>query len=116
MGQLQLSQCGLYYEVVFRCRPQKETLRLVDDCDEGEVSIGICAPIASGFGVNRKIPVKKLGMGAHAFRLIPVETPESPEFYEISEDKPCEVLSLISCARFTRAGGKPGLTISRSPR
>lgn len=116
LGQLKLSKCGLYYEVLFRCSPQKKALRLVDDCDEGEVSIGICAPIVSGFGVNRKIPIKKLGTGNHAFRLIPVETAESLEFYELSEDRPCKVLPLISYARFTYVGGKPGLRISRSHR
>lgn len=66
VGKVQLRKEGLYYRVFCRCRmPSEGIFRL----EANGVSLGILVPVDGGFGLETRIPVKRLGDGEPVFRL-----------------------------------------------
>lgn len=108
VGNVELIREGLYYSVNCRCRQIHGMYKLVDRCELGEVSIGICCPTADGMEIVRKLPIKKLGKGEHCFLLIP-HNDAKRKFYPLKVDEPCEVIDRLEEARLVTQDGVVGL-------
>lgn len=111
-GRLYMEVNGLYYKISFQFKSVDKVLRLIDRCDNGDISVGICAQTQKGFGIEKKIPVKRLGIGAHHFELVPAECNADAYFIELFEEKNCEAVTQLENARFCLRNGKPGLMIT----
>lgn len=108
VGQATMEKRGLYYTVRCSCRFLEGIFRLVDRCDHGEVSVGICGPVAGGLGISRNIPAKKLDSGSHVFRLLPQGNSQG-DFYPLDPQKPCPLADRLEQTRFAIREGVAGL-------
>lgn len=72
VGSVTVSKEGLYYRFSCRCKPRKTALyKLTVFCDGRTTDIGICVPQENGFGLDKQIPVKRVGEGDMKFQLMP---------------------------------------------
>lgn len=107
-GRVELVQHGLYYEIKCRCQYMDGLFRLVDVCDNGTVMIGVCVPAENGLKMQRRIPVKALGTGNHAFKLTCCGN-NLMVFVPLNVQLPTENLRELDKAVFGTRGGVPGL-------
>lgn len=110
VGQAEITVQGLYYRIHCRCAQVDGIVKLIDNCEKGAVEIGICAPLLDGFGIDRCVPVKKLGDGAHMFSLSSTQKAEL-SYYRISREEPCLYLQDLPRARFVRRDGDAALLV-----
>ena len=72
IGTASKEKQGLYYRFCCRCSlPDKSLYRIYAVCEQGMEDLGICIPIDGLFGMDKKIPVKRLGEGKLRFELLP---------------------------------------------
>ena len=74
VGKAQIEKQGLYYHFSCRCRlPEEGFFRIhVINSDQRE-NLGICVPIDDVFGMDKRLPVARLGEGNLSFELLPKE-------------------------------------------
>ena len=106
VGAVELSRSDLYYEVKCRCDLASGIYRLIDNCDAGCVSIGICILDHKSLMLQRMVPVKKLGFGGHNFYLTPTII-DSERCEELVEDAPFNGVSQLRKAQFIMKDGIP---------
>ncbi len=71
-GTVQREKQGLYYLFSCRCRlPEEGLYRIHVICGERWEDLGICVPLDGAFGMDKKIPAKRLGEGDMTFELLP---------------------------------------------
>ena len=70
IGVANLSECGLYVEVVCSCRfPEKSFSRICMQYADKSIDLGLWVLEGKEFVVRKKIPAKQLGEGEPVFRL-----------------------------------------------
>ena len=75
IGQARVEREGLYYRIRCRCHPEgNEICRITLRCGGLSENIGVCVPMDGAFGLEKKLPCKRLVSG-------------KPEFF-IREPKP----------------------------
>lgn len=107
-GRVELVQHGLYYEIKCCCQYMDGLFRLVDVCDNGTVTIGVCVPVENGLEIQRRIPVKALGTGNHAFELT-CNSNNVMDFVPLNVQLPTGYLRELDKAVFGIRDGVPGL-------
>ena len=72
VGTARMEKQGLYLLFSCRCRlPDDEMYRIHVKNGENREDLGICIPVDGGFGMDKRIPVKRLGEGTPVFELVP---------------------------------------------
>ena len=72
VGTAQVEKQGLYYLFSCRCRlPEEGLYRIHVISGDKHEDLGICVPVDGFFGMDKKIPAKRLGEGAFLFELRP---------------------------------------------
>ena len=72
VGSVFTEKEGLYYRFCCQCKLSKSAVcRLVVSCNGRTTDIGICVPQADGFGLEKRIPAKKIGEGQMQFEILP---------------------------------------------
>lgn len=72
VGTAQMQRQGLYCRFCCRCRlPDEGLYRIHAICGRTREDLGICVPMDGGFGMDKKIPAKRLGEGEMSFELVP---------------------------------------------
>ena len=136
VGTARMEKQGLYYVFFCRCRlPDDKLYRIHVICGENREDLGICVPMDDAFGMDKKIPSKRLGEAAPAFELLPkdwmppveiipepvepvieeeIREPEKAEelFVPVSEEEPFEYLDKLENAVFAEQNGQPGVLIN----
>ena len=72
VGSVRMEKQGLYH--CFHCRctlPDEGMYRIHVVSGDNREDLGICIPAEGKFGMDKKIPSKRLGDGALAFQLLP---------------------------------------------
>ena len=111
-GKVQVLRQGLYYRYICRCRIRGNILyRLLVSCGGQEEDLGILAPVEDGFGIDRKIPVKRLGTGVPEFRLCPRKERVKGVFVPICPEEPFAYISRLKSAYLVRKAGQTGILI-----
>lgn len=100
VGSVSVKEEGLY--ICFDCvcsLPDAQIYKLVAQCANGTVEIGVCVPLGESFGISRKIPHKHLGDGAMRFFVIPNRKDSGESAVYIDPQKPCSCLHMLYNAR-----------------
>ena len=140
MGTARAERQGLYLSFSCRCRlPEDGMYRIHVISGANRVDLGICIPLDGAFGMDKKLPAKRLGEGELLFELVAkdwtplVETapepectvaeqpaPEpaadttdepAPQFIPVSEEEPFEYLDKLERAHMEIADSQPCIVI-----
>ena len=114
MGKARVLRQGLYY--AFRCRcqlPEGEVFRLCVTCGERKENLGVVIPMDGGFGLDTKIPAKRLGEGVMEFRLLSKHTSSEGAFVPICPEEPFQYISRLKESFLIRKNGQLGITVEK---
>lgn len=112
-GQVQVQKKGLYYRFVGSCMLSGDVIcRLCVRCGDNQVDLGILVPCRDGFGIDTKIPVKKIGEGKMAFSLTPKHDADQSKFVPIYPEEPFSYLSRLKGAFLEYQNGQTGIRIT----
>lgn len=112
-GKVQVLRQGLYYLFQCRCRLSGDIMcRLFVRCGSREENLGIVVPMDGGFGLDTRIPVKRLGEGEMKFTLIPKHGDRPGErFIPIYPEEPFSYIARLKDAYLARQGEQLGVMI-----
>ena len=72
MGTAHMERQGLYFCFSCRCRlPGDGMYRIHALCGDRREDLGICVPMDGAFGMDKRLPAKRLGEGSPTFELLP---------------------------------------------
>ena len=113
VGTAYVNREGLYYK--FRCScmfGEKGIYKLIVRCGQQKESLGICLPQGESFGLEKRVPVKRLGEGTMQFTAVSQNAGSPERFVPLQEETPFEWISKLKKARFEIREGIMGLVIS----
>lgn len=112
VGKVQVLRQGLYYRFICRCRVDSgEVTRLWVSCGGQRECLGVLLPMDGGFGLNTKLPVKRLGDGEMEFSIgQKVERPEG-KFVPISPEEPFSYIERLKDAYLVKKNGQLGVVL-----
>lgn len=111
-GKVQIQRQGLYYRFICRCRISGDILcRLRVTCGGKQEDLGIVVPMEDGFGLDRKIPVKRIGAGIPEFRLYPSKEPLTGTFVPIFPEEPFSYIARLKSAYLIYRNGQAGILV-----
>lgn len=113
VGRAQVTRQGLYYHVVCRCNLSGEVMyRLEVSCGGKRENLGILVPEETGFGLDTRFPVSRVGEGALSFRLMPRhDILQGRKFIPIAPEEPFAYLERLKDAFLAIQDGKKGISI-----
>ena len=85
--------------------------RLVASCDGKREDLGTLVPVDGAFGLDKRIPVKRLGEGKPEFLLISKDSARREKFVPVYPEEPFSYMSRLKDAFLERREGQLGLVI-----
>ena len=111
-GKVQVMRQGLYYRFQCRCKLTGEVVcRLAVTCGEKQENLGVVVPMDGGFGLDTKLPVKRLGEGNMEFTLIPKHEVSAEKFVPIYPEEPFAYIERLKEAFLVRKNGQAGVIL-----
>lgn len=112
VGKAEVHREGLYYRVRCRC-PEMGTgvYRVTVSCGGRDERLGILVPVDSCFGLDTRIPVKKVGEGPLSFFAVPKHGPVEGRFVQLSPEEPFRYISRLKDAYLEKRNGRVGVVI-----
>ena len=108
VGTVTVKKQGLYYCFSCRCSLCGEVMhRLWMRSGGKETDLGLCVPVAGGFGTEKRLPVKQCGTGTPEFFL----RPRGGKFIPISPEEPFRYIHRLESAFLERRGEVLGIVI-----
>ena len=112
IGTAAVGREGLYYRIRCRCDLSGETVcRVLVRCGSREESLGILVPQDGSFGLETRIPVKKVGEGKLSFSLAPKHRSVEGIFVPLSPEEPFRYIAMLKKAYLAKRDGRIGLII-----
>ncbi len=112
MGKVQVQRQGLYYHFICRCQLSGDVVcRLHVACGDKRESLGVVVPMEGGFGLDTKIPVKRLGEGKMEFLLVPKHELGDGTFAPVYPEEPFAYIERLKDAYLARKDGKVGVIL-----
>lgn len=118
VGKVQVIRQGLYYRFICSCRLSGDVVcRLKVVCGGKEENLGIVVPVQDGFGLDTKIPAKRLGEGKPEFYLVPKgvaateRTEPAGQFVPIYPDEPFAYIARLKKGFFAIQNGQAGVIL-----
>lgn len=109
IGKVTVFPQGLYYRISCRCRLTGEVIYKLAAARDGErVSLGVCVPMEGLFGLETRLPKKRLGEKAPEFWVIP-KGGELPGFVPLSPEEPFSYICRLKNAYLANKDGKIGV-------
>lgn len=113
VGTVTVEKQGLYYHFSCRCYLSGEVMhRLVVVTDGGRTDLGVCVPMEGSFGVEKRIPCKRLGTGIPEFQLQPKHEGMQGKFVPIYPEEPFAYMSKLKNAFLAVQNGQQGIMIT----
>ena len=81
---------------------------------EQTVSMGILVPMGDGFGMDTRIPVKRIGEGKTLFQVIESHAISNEPFLPIKEDEPFTYIARLKDAYMTYQNGQTGIVLKEN--
>lgn len=114
VGNVVLENAGLYYRVICQCNPTERMLyKLFALCGSERVNIGICMPLESGIGLDKKMPRKRFDLRNITFCLVSQAETNAEKFFPLVMDEPFDALDQLETARFSIRDGAKGLLLDQ---
>lgn len=112
VGKVIVQRQGLYYRFSCRCRLTGGVVcRLRVICGDRQENLGILVPVDGGFGLDTKLPVKRLGEKALAFLLVPKLERSVGTFVPVYPEEPFAYISRLKEAYLARKDGQMGIIL-----
>ena len=112
VGKATVEQQGLYYKISCRCNlTGKGMYRLTVFCDEKQEDLGTLVPLDGVFGLEKRIPVKRLGEGNPEFLLRSKDSVRREKFVPVYPEEPFTYMSRLKDAYLERRNGQLGIVI-----
>lgn len=113
VGKARIQREGLYGRIFCRCDLPGETMyRLSAQWGETQIDLGTLVPMGSGFGLETRIPVKRLGEGNPVFRLrAKHDRGTSGKFVPIYPEEPFAYIDRLKDAFLETRDGVRGIVI-----
>ena len=113
IGKVFVQRQGLYYLVHCRCSLTGDVkYKLIASNGENNVDLGLCIPHIDGFGMDTRIPVKRLGEGELTFRLLPRHSKVEGAFIPVSPDEPFSYIRKLQQAHLAQQDGLVGIIVN----
>ena len=111
-GKVQVLRQGLYSRFLFRCSLSGNVLcRLQVNCGGKQEDLGVLIPGDSGFGLDKKVPVKHFGEGIPQFRLHTKQTDGEERFIPIIPEEPFAYMARLKGSYLVRRNGQTGILL-----
>ena len=111
-GKVQVTRQGLYYRFVCRCKLSGDVVcRLYISCGGHQENLGVVVPTGDGFGLDTRLPAKRLREGEPSFSLIPKHEMASGQFVPIVPEEPFAYLERLKNAYLETRGDQTGAVI-----
>ena len=112
IGKVRVEKQGLYYQISCRCQLTGNDIhRLVVTCGGRTENLGICVPMEGGFGVEKKLPCKRLGQGTPEFTLVPKQEKPQGKFVAVYPEEPFSYMARLKGAFLARQADQLGIMI-----
>ena len=112
IGTVIVKKEGLYYRFQCRCRLSGEIMyQLIVKCDETECNLGVFVPVENEFGIDTRLPIKKVGDGKFSFYAVARHPDITGKFVPIRADEPFSYLGKIQNAHLDVQNGVLGIVI-----
>lgn len=112
VGSAGVRREGLYWRIRCRCKLSGEVLcRVLVRCGDREESLGILVPQDGEFGLETRIPVKKVGEGPLSFSAVPKHRPLEGRFVPLSPEEPFRYITRLKDAYLEKRNGQVGIVI-----
>lgn len=103
---------GLYYSFRCCCRLSGQVIyKLIVTCAEKQESLGICVPRGKDFGLETRLPVKRLGEGKLSFYAVPRHTELKGRFVPIRAEEPFAYIDKLQKAHLEIRGSQIGIVL-----
>lgn len=113
VGKCNVERQGLYYQFICHCSCVSDDIcRLILQCSEKNIDLGILVPVRDGFGLEKRIPAKNLSDGEPHFFVKPTNEMDDDNFIPIRAGEAFAYLSCLHSARFIRRNGESGILIN----
>lgn len=113
VGKATVEKQGLYYRFSCRCHISGEGMRrIVVTCGETREDLGICVPMEGAFGLEKKIPCKRIGEGTPEFCLLPKYPEAQGKFIPVYPEEPFAYMSKLKGAFLEIQNGRMGIVIT----
>lgn len=112
VGKIQIIRSGLYYRFICRCQLTGDVIsKLQMDCEGIQTVLGIVVPFDGGFGLDTRIPVKKIPKGKPFFYLKPNKEAVTDRFIPIYPEEPFSYIEKLKQSYLIRKGNQLGIII-----
>lgn len=111
VGKVQVERQGLYYRILCHCQMTGEVMCCLQaQCGDRRENLGVVVPMDGGFGLDTRLPIKRLGEGALSFTLTPRHG-QLGTFVPLAPEEPFAYISRLKDAFLERQGNVLGVVI-----
>ncbi len=112
VGKVTVDKQGLYYRFSCRLQLSGEVMHhLLVTCGEKTEDLGVCVPMDGQFGVEKKIPCKRLGSGIPEFRLLPKHQKMHGKFVPVYPEEPFSYMARLKDVFLEIRDGQVGVVL-----
>ena len=112
IGQVTVRRQGLYYHFSCRCVLIGDVVcKLIVTCADKQENLGVMVPMDGKFGIEKRIPVKRLGEGIPQFRVMPKHEKMEGKFVPIYPEEPFAYMTRLKDAFLETQAGQLGIVI-----
>lgn len=112
LGKVHVQKQGLYYRFFCRCKFSGQVMYdLQLNWDDGKALLGLLTPMDGQFGLEVKVPVKRVGQHNWRFSLRPHHSAVGGQFVPIYPDEPFSYLSHLERAYLSVQSGQVGIVL-----
>lgn len=112
IGKAVVRRMGLYYHFSCRCDLTGEVVcKLAVTCGDAQENLGVFVPMDGCFGIEKKLPVKRLGEGIPQFRVLPKHERIEGKFVPIYPEEPFAYMAKLKDAFLATQNGQVGIVI-----
>jgi len=111
VGYAHVAKEGLYYRIQCRCRLSGDVCKLTVSCEERQTNLGVLIPVEDGFGLETKVPIKRLGDGKIEFSIVPNRAVLTGKFVPIYPEEPFAYIEKLKNAYLAKQNGQIGIRI-----
>lgn len=112
VGVCTMERQGLYWRIICRCSTGIDGIcRLIINCGGDDVDLGVLVPLNGSFGLEKRIPVKRLPEGEPRL-FIRNDADLSEVFVPVRSGESFSLLSRLEGSRYVRRNGEAGVLIT----